>query len=268
MLSTVAAKRGWWRRSRMKSSSWRRSWTWPSATIWCVANASSSAEAVASAAAGAAMAGVADATAAMVAPATASTASTRRRVGSCMGRGLSLWGGDSGEVARKGPAADGERHEREVDEEQPDRREHGDVVGQACRGTDELEGQVVADAASGSAPRRQGLRDAPDDDDAHRETRVAGDGADQCTGRAEDGAAECRAGEDEGDVREAEAGVDVIAGRDRQDDGHRGAGKDRCEHGADGGVGDGVRRGDPPSAGVDEVGHPDRVDPTAARRED
>jgi hypothetical protein len=45
---------------------------------------------------------------------------------------------------------------------------------------------------------------------------VAGDGADQCTGRAEDGAAECRAGGDEGDVREAEAGIDVIAGRDRQ----------------------------------------------------
>jgi hypothetical protein len=50
----------------MKSSSWRRSWTWPSATIWCVANASRSA-AVASAGVGAARAGVAVAIAAMVA---------------------------------------------------------------------------------------------------------------------------------------------------------------------------------------------------------
>src|SRR3954451_8563353 len=145
----------------MKSSSWRRLRTWPSATIWCVANASRSAEAVASAGVGAAMAGVAAAIVAMVA---ASTASTRRPVGSCMGRAF-LRGGASGEVARQGPSVDGERHQGEVDEEQPDRREHGDVVGQACRGADELEGQVVPDAASGPAPRRQGLRDAPDDDD-------------------------------------------------------------------------------------------------------
>ena len=90
-------------------------------------------------------------------------------------------------------------------------------------------------------------------------TGVAGDRADQRTGRAEDGAAECRAGEYEGDVGGAEAGVDVIAGSDREDDGHRGAREDRCEDGADGGVGDGVRRGDPSSARVDEVGHRDRA---------
>ena len=150
---------------------------------------------------------------------------------SCIG-GAFLRGGDSGEVARQGPAADGERHEGEVDEQQPDRREHGDVVGQACRGTDELEGQVVGDAASGSALGRQGLREAPDDDDAHREARVAGDRADQRTGRAEDGAAERRAGEHEGDVGGGEAGVDVVAGGDREDDGHRGAREDRGDDGA------------------------------------
>src|SRR3954447_23736229 len=213
MLLTVAAKRGWWRRSRMKSSSWRRSWTWPSATIWCMANASRSAEAVASAGVGAARAGVVVAIAAIVATITASRS---RRVGGCMGR-LSLWAGGSGEVARQRPAADRERHQGEVDEQQPERREHGDVVRQARRGTDELEGQVVADAASGSALRRQGLRDAPDDDDAHR-ARVQRDRADQSNGRPKNGAAECRAGEHEGDISGAEAGVDVIAGGDGQDD--------------------------------------------------
>ena len=52
---------------------------------------------------------------------------------------------------------------------------------------------------------------------------------------------------------------DVVAGGDREDDGHRGAREDRGDDGADGGVGDGVRRGDPSPAGVDEVGHRDRA---------
>ena len=56
-----------------------------------------------------------------------------------------------------------------------------------------------------------------------------------------------------------EAGVDVVAGGDGEDDGHRGAREDRCQDGADGGVGDGVRRGDPPSARLDEVGHRNRA---------
>ena len=52
------------------------------------------------------------------------------------------------------PPADDRRVQAE---EESVRREHGDVVGQACRGADELEGQVVGDAASGSALGRQGL---------------------------------------------------------------------------------------------------------------